>query len=321
MGAGGRSSLGGSGSGSLGVSLGSSSRRGRRAGAGAVVAGATNNLDALPGTGVVTVDVLLDGFGGLRVLASVINNGDALVVSEERSLAEVGTATSPFSSARRRVGATTNPGSELHLHGGLGESVNTVSISSLKSSNSVTINGPGNSSRSPLNSVGVEGGERAGDRVVSTTVVSLSLTLGVVVGLNLSVVATNPLPIDLIEIIGLKHSGGNDTLSSSSLDLDVDTAEEDVLAGVDGRRVLVALDGEDSTVTVVGQGSTISNAEVIAGALGEVTVDLAVAEGRVSLACGGERVAVGMSLGGNHRSSSESHRGGESFGEHFDGSV
>jgi hypothetical protein len=125
----------------------------------------------------------------------------------------------------------------------------------------------------------VERSKRVGNSVESTTVVSKGVALAEVVGLSLGVVTTNPFPVELelsqlvhgwsiaklsveslntylVKIIGLENSRGNDTLTSSGLDNDIDTAEEDVLAGADSRGLSSAADGEDSAVAVVAEGGT-----------------------------------------------------------------
>lgn len=47
----------------------------------------------------------------------------------------------------------------------------------------------------------MERANRVGNRVVFTTVVGAGIALAEVVGLNLSVIRTNPLPVDLFEAI------------------------------------------------------------------------------------------------------------------------
>lgn len=110
-------SLVGAGVGLGGRSLGGGSRRGRRV----AVTIATNNLDALPVSRLVAVDVLLDTTVGRRVLASVIGDDNALVVGVEGSLGEVGVTSSPLTGTLRRVFATSAPSSKLDLHRSLGE--------------------------------------------------------------------------------------------------------------------------------------------------------------------------------------------------------
>lgn len=194
----GRRSLGG-GWGSRGLGLGLAGSRGGRRAVAAVVAAVTKlDLDALPAAAVVAVDVLLDALGGRGIGTSVVDNGDALVVSEERSLGEIGVATGPLDGALRSILAASNPGSKLDLHRGLGETSSaTLGVGSVQGTDDVVVDQPGDTLRSPLNRVGVERSKRVGDGVESTTVVGGSVALAEVVGLSLGVVASNPLPVDL----------------------------------------------------------------------------------------------------------------------------
>lgn len=175
--------------------------RGRRRGAAAaaVVAAVTKlDLDALPGASLVAVQVVLDALGGRGIGTSVIDNGDALVVSEEGSLGEIGVATSPLDGALRSILAAGNPGSELDLHRGLGKASSaTLGVGSGQGTDDVVVDQPGDTGRSPLNRVSVERSKRVGNGVESTTVEGSGVTLAEVVGLSLGVVASNPLPVDL----------------------------------------------------------------------------------------------------------------------------
>lgn len=126
-------------------------------------------------------------------------------------------------------------------------------------------------------------GERLVDGVVSTTVVGRSIALAEVVGLNLSIVATNPFPIDLIEIIGLEDGAGDDALAGGGHADDVDSAEEDVLAGTNGRSVALLQDLEVSTLVIILDCGTVGRLESITGTLSEVAGN-GTAESRVSRA-------------------------------------
>lgn len=142
---------------------------------------------------------------------AVVSDSESLVVSNEGSLAEVGSATSPFSSTLRRVGATTAPSSELDLHGSLGESSAALSIGVLQLTNLVAIDVPANVVLGPVEGVGVVVVLGVRDRVVSTTVVGRGISLSEVITLHLSLVASNPLPVNLVKIVGLQHETGDDT--------------------------------------------------------------------------------------------------------------
>ncbi len=353
--------LGRRGLGGLGAGLGGLGGAGdARGAAGVIVAAAADNLDALPGAGVVRVDVLLDTAAGGRVLAGIVDDLDALVVGEEGSLGVVGVAAGPLDSALRSILAAGDPGSELDLHGRLGKgSGTTLGVGGRQLANLLAVDEPPNALRRPLDGVSVNLASGVADAVEGTTVVAAGITLAEVVGLNLGVVAANPLPVDLniglaaflpifsagipylIEIIRLENSAGDDTLAGGGLNLDFDLAEEDVLAGVDGRGVAVLGDAEDGTLAVVLQAGAIGQREGVASTLGEVTARRA-SEGRVGRAgCGspcqhsytstaavsGRRpltllqgVAGSESLGGDKRRGGKGHRGhGKGLGHHVCG--
>lgn len=199
---------GGGGSGRRGLGGGVSGRRGLGGGSlgggggsnilAVVAAVAEDDLDALPGAAVVAVDVLLDALGGGGIGTGVVDNGDALVVAQEGSLGEIGVATGPLDGALRSVLAAGDPGSELDLHGRLGETIGAaLGVGSGQGADNVVVDQPGDTGRSPLHGVGVERSQRVVDGVESTTVVGGSVALAEVVGLSLGVVTANPFPVDL----------------------------------------------------------------------------------------------------------------------------
>lgn len=64
--------------------------------------------------------------------------------------------------------------------------------------------------------------------MVHATVVCGGVALAEVVSLDLGDVAAEPLPIDLVEIVGLEDEGGDDALAVRGLQDNLDTTEEDV---------------------------------------------------------------------------------------------
>jgi hypothetical protein len=64
--------------------------------------------------------------------------------------------------------------------------------------------------------------------VVHAAIVCGGVALAEVVGLDLGGVAAEPLPIDLVEIVGLEDEGGDDALAVRGLQDNLDTTEEDV---------------------------------------------------------------------------------------------
>lgn len=195
LGLGSRSLGGARGRGRGGSRSGSGSRA--RGGGRRVLAAVTlDDFDALPAARLVTVDVLLDATVGGAVLAGVVDNGDALVIGVEGSLGEVGEAASPLTSALRRVLATSAPGSELDLHGSLGELV--ADSGGIEHSDALAVDHPVDLLGSPLDGVRVEGTSGITNGVVLAAVVGGSVSLAEVVGLDLGVVGADKFPINLV---------------------------------------------------------------------------------------------------------------------------
>lgn len=160
-------------------------------------AGATNDVDTLPLAGAVAVDVLADSTAGGAAATSVVDNRDALVDGQEGSLVKVGVTTSPLNGALWGVLATSDPCSELDLHGSLWEGASALGISVGQSADDVAIDNPVDSLGGPVDGVGVERGQRVVDGVVGATIIRRGVTLAEVVGLDLEVITANPLPINL----------------------------------------------------------------------------------------------------------------------------
>jgi hypothetical protein len=121
----------------------------------------------------------------------------------------------------------------------------------------------------------VELADGVGDGVVATTVVGRGVALAEVVGLDLGVVAADPLPVDLIEVVGLEDDAGDDTRTGGGLDLTVELAEEDVVVRGLGGGLLLVGDGEDGALlAVVLDGGAGEGVEVLVTlGLGEVDGD------------------------------------------------
>lgn len=268
---------GGSGSGSAGL--------GRSLGGGLVIAGggAGDDLDALPGAALVGVLVLGGVLGaGNTVATHEVLDADALVVAVERTLVEVGETAGPLDGALGGVLATGNPGAELDLHGGLGIAAAALLAVVLESADDGAVDDPVELGRSPLDGVRVPLVLGVADGREATTVVSLGAALAEVVGLNLLVVAADPLPIDLVKVIGLKDEAGDDTLAEGGPHGNVDLAEEDEAGAANGGSVgllLDAVNGAELVVVVDGGADHVLEEGVLA--LGEVDFDNLLADGLV----------------------------------------
>jgi hypothetical protein len=119
------------------------------------------------------------------------------------------------------------------------------------------------------------------DIVDATTVPAGGITLSEVVGLDVVVVSSNPLQIDLVQVRRLEDNRGNDTDARGGLANNIDTTKENPLAACDRRCLAQSIDAElgslvraQRVVKVVGLG------EVGAVALGVVARDLLVTQSR-----------------------------------------
>ena len=118
------------------------------------------------------------------------------------------------------------------------------------------------------------------DSWVRGAVVAGGVVLAEEVGLDLGVDAAQPLPVDLVEVVGLEDEGADDAGARGSPGDDGDGAEEDVLVGAHGRGLVGLCDDEVGAIGIVGDGSASRGGKEVAGALGEVDLEGG-AEGRV----------------------------------------
>jgi hypothetical protein len=247
-----------------------------------IVAGtvALDDLDGLPVAGLVTVDVLLDALRGGARATGVVDDGDALVDGVEGSVVHVGGALGPLDGTLGLALAATAPGAHLDLHGGLGE-LGGANLLVGQDAHDLVVDVPGDGLGGVLHRVLVDRGHGVGDGVESTTVEDGVVALVEVVGLDLGVITANPLEVDLVKVVRLEDQAGDDTATGGSLELDIDTAEEDVLVGGDGRGVGGLLDAEDGATLIVLELGAVQLEEGVARSLGQVAADLLVTEGRV----------------------------------------
>lgn len=275
----------GLGAGGLGRRLGGRGRAGAGALAAAVAAGsaASVHLDALVGAAGARVRVRRRAGHAVGLVRDL----DGLVVGVVRgtaAAAEGGVATGPRDGTRGLGRRTAVPGAELDLHGRLGESGAILGSSVGQGAHDGAVNRPDHGLGRPVHSVGVEGGLGVGDRGETATVVGRGVALAEVVGLDLGGIAAEPLPVDLVEVVGLQDEAGDDAGAGGDLDHGLDGTEEQVLGGGDGGGVGLRGNGELGALGgVVVERGAISKREVLAGALPEVNGDLT-AKGRVSRA-------------------------------------
>lgn len=150
-------------------------------------------LDRLPRTRLVAVRVLLT--------RRVVSDDDTLDVHGEWSLGVVGQTTSPLNGTRLVVRVTTGPASHYQVHWGLW--VATAGVAS-QTSNQSTVQQEISLFLCPVDGVSVELLLWRVDTVEGTTVPGGCVTLGEVVGLELSGVTTGPFQVDLVKVVTLQ---------------------------------------------------------------------------------------------------------------------
>jgi hypothetical protein len=92
------------------------------------------------------------------------------------------------------------------------------------------------------------------DIVLDHTIVRGGITLAEEVGLDLVVNATQELPVYLVKVVALEDDGADNALAWCRLHSDIDTAEEEVEVGLDGRCLTLLRDAELCALAVVRDG-------------------------------------------------------------------
>lgn len=219
------------------------------------------------------LDVLVRTAGVRELVAvggRVVDDLDGFDVHGERSLAVVGPTTSPLDSTLAVVRVTTGPDTQTQLHGGLGETRATLGVSILDGPDGVAIDNPADGILGPVDSVGVDVFLRVVHVLPGLAIVSGSVTLSKVVGLNLVRVTANsfllfPLasntmyafhclgtyPVNLIQVIRLHDYTTDDTSAWGRLHLNLHVTEHEVVLGLDGGRITLLGDGEGSALIIV----------------------------------------------------------------------
>lgn len=127
---------------------------------------------------------------------------------------------------------------------------------------------PDNLRARPFNGVSLELVMVAKIVMESSSAVSLGVALAKIIGLDLVVVGTQPLPVNLVEIIGLQDGTADDAGAGSCLDFHIHSSEHDVPVGLQERAIALLGHGEDGTIVPIGD--LANGFEVIRGALGEI---------------------------------------------------
>lgn len=216
--------------------------RGRsNSGGGANSSRGTVDLDAVGRAAVVAV-----GVGRARV---GVGDLDRLQVHGERSGRVVGLTASPLNSTRGVGWITASPDTDTKTHRSLREVV--ASLSSSQGANNASVNQPLDAVPLPVDSVGVERCLGSADTDVGSTVVATSVAFAEVVGFDLGGVAAESLPVDLVQVVGLKHNGAHNTSAGSSLQCHLDSTEKEVVRSLDRGSIALLGDGESGTIAAV----------------------------------------------------------------------
>lgn len=273
----------GGGPGDAGRGGGAAGGAGGRRGAGAVGAGAGAGAGGVADAAALGRGVDDDGVGRVQDDAGpvagevavgvgrgrvVVGDVDGLDVHGEGGVAVVGLAAGPLDGALAAAVAG-RPGAQLDAHGRLGVVGAVDGVGVVEGAHGGAVNVPGRGRRGPLDGVVVPGPLRVADGLVGAAVVRGGVALAKVVGLHLVDVAAQPLPVDLVEVVGLEDHAADDAGSGRGLDDGRDGAEEHVELGLHGRGVARLGDGEGETIVVVG-GVAIGHDPVRALTVGEV---------------------------------------------------
>lgn len=215
----------------------------------------------------------------------VVGHGDRLQIHSVGTGAVVRRTTSPLwtvvsmetfsgtqrgsltDSARVVVRVTTGPDSHPDHHGRLGILVCLCGLRG-DDADGLAVDLPDDLLAGPLNRVGVEAIVVARVRVEGSPAEALGIALAKVVGLHLRVVTAQPLPVDLVQIVGLEDGAADDALAGSRLDLEVDAPKHYVPVGLEQGRVALLGHGEGSAIAAVRR--VPDGFEVSRRALGEV---------------------------------------------------
>ena len=185
-----------------------------RAGTGSVV----DCFDALPASTLISV-LILHRWIGIDNLHTLNIGG---VVLFRRQLC--GSTSPSHRVGGLSAGITTIPKAKTDFHGGLRKFV--ACLSSGESAHNLSINGPDQRIRRPVNSIGMESSLwRIDANVLGNTVIQDAFAK--VVCLRLNSVGTSEFPIDLVQIIGEQDHAANYSFTWSNLGDVFDTSEKE----------------------------------------------------------------------------------------------
>lgn len=116
----------------------------------------------------------------------------------------------------------------------------------------------------------MEVGLGVGHLDIRLAVVRGRVSLSEVVRFHLGCGASKPLPVDLIEIVGLENGRGHNSSSRRGLHHNRDDTEKDIEVGLDRRGITRLGNGVDGAVGVIVGQAAVGDIPVVARSLGEV---------------------------------------------------
>lgn len=137
--------------------------------------------------------------------------------------------------------------------------------------NGGVINAPHDLFAGPVDGVGVEVVVVALVVMRSTTVVRIRDTLSKVIALHQVVVASQPFPVDFVQIIGLQNRTADNTRSRGSLDFELDPAKHDIPVRLDQGGITLLGHRKPNPIFIVSGRSNCF--EIVRLALSEIDVD------------------------------------------------
>lgn len=144
-----------------------------------------------------------------------------------RAVGVVDQSTGPSDDTRSVGWIATGPDPDLDLHWCL-RILTRICGCCCQDSDCVTIDGPDYLFGCPINAVCVEAVVITWGCMEGAAVVCGCQALAKVIALYLSIITSQPFPIDLVKVIGEKDSGADNALTWCSLDDEINMAEHDV---------------------------------------------------------------------------------------------
>ena len=150
----------------------------------------------------------------------------------------------------RIIRITTSPDTNLDHHRSLRVLV-AVRSRRCQNTDSLTIDSPNNLGACPVNGVGVKSVVIPLVGMKGTTIVAAGVAFAEVICLHLSIVAAQPFPINLVQVVGLQDSAADNTRSRRGFNRVLDSTEHDVPARLDQGPITLFGDCEGSSIGAI----------------------------------------------------------------------